>query len=77
MDKAMTIAVIGAGNGGLDLDRVTTDLATAIEGTDIAVICTGGHRQATVAEALAPLALMGLAGKDAAGIRHIADQGFG
>jgi opine dehydrogenase len=97
MDKAKTIAVIGAGNGGFNLvahlgaaghtmwlhdiddakltalraaggidtsglgtgfaklDRITTDLAAAIDGADVVIVCTGGHRQAAAAKALAPL----------------------
>ena len=97
MDKAKTIAVIGAGNGGFNLvahlgaaghtirlhdiddakltalraaggidtsgmgtgfaklEHVTTDLATVIKGANVIVVCTGGHRQAAAAKAMAPL----------------------
>ncbi|HEY3916723.1 MAG TPA: NAD(P)-binding domain-containing protein [Stellaceae bacterium] len=97
MDRAKTIAVIGAGNGGFNLaahlgaaghrmrlhdiddakltvlraaggidtsgmgtgfaklDRVTTDLAEAVDGAEIIVVCTGGHRQTAVAKSSATL----------------------
>jgi opine dehydrogenase len=51
--------------GGIDVDgpngdfaaveRVTTDLAAAIDGADIVVVVTGGNAQETVAASLAPL----------------------
>jgi opine dehydrogenase len=37
------------------IERVTTDLAAAIDGADIVVITTGGNYQESVAAALAPL----------------------
>jgi opine dehydrogenase len=37
------------------IERVTTDLAAAVEGTDIIVIVTGGNAQETVARSLVPL----------------------
>ncbi|MBI3517542.1 MAG: NAD/NADP octopine/nopaline dehydrogenase family protein [Proteobacteria bacterium] len=48
--------------GGLDVEgrgfaavaRVTTDLAAAVDGADIIVVCTGGNAQEAVARALAP-----------------------
>ncbi len=45
----------GMGTGLAKLDRVTTDLAAAVEGAEVVVVCTGGHRQAAAAKALAPL----------------------
>jgi len=49
--------------GGLDVDpggfipieRVTTDLAAAIDGADVIAVCTGGTYQESVASGLAPL----------------------
>jgi opine dehydrogenase len=52
--------------GGLDVEaggkttfsaveRVTTDLAAAVEGADVIAVCTGGTFQASVARGLAPL----------------------
>ena len=49
------IDVDGQGGGFAAIERVTTDLATAVEGADIIVIVTGGNAQETVAGALAPL----------------------
>jgi opine dehydrogenase len=37
------------------IERVTTDLAAAVDGADIIVIVTGGNAQETVARSLAPL----------------------
>jgi opine dehydrogenase len=37
------------------IDRVTTDLAAAVEGADIIIVATGGNYQETVARTLAPL----------------------
>jgi opine dehydrogenase len=45
----------GMGTGFARLALATTDLAAAIKGADVLVICTGGHRQASAAKALAPL----------------------
>ena len=49
------IDVDGQGGGFAAIERVTTDLATAVEGADIIIIVTGGNAQETVAGALAPL----------------------
>ena len=45
----------GMGTGFAKLDQVTTDLAAAIDGAKVIIVCTGGHRQAGAAIALAPL----------------------
>jgi len=45
----------GMGTGFAKLEHVTTDLAIAIRGAEVIVVCTGGHRQAGAARALAPL----------------------
>jgi len=45
----------GMGKGFAALERVTTDLAAAVKGADVIVVCTGGHRQAAVARSLAPV----------------------
>jgi opine dehydrogenase len=37
------------------VERVTTDLATAVDGADIIIVATGGNYQETVARSLAPL----------------------
>ena len=37
------------------IERVTTDLATAVDGADIIIVATGGNYQETVARSLAPL----------------------
>src|SRR5437762_11955354 len=37
------------------IERVTTDLAAAIDGADVIVVVTGGNAQETAAAALAPL----------------------
>jgi opine dehydrogenase len=50
-------------HGGLDVDpggfiaieRVTTDLAAAVDGAEVIAVCTGGTYQESVATALAPL----------------------
>jgi opine dehydrogenase len=49
------IDVDGQGGGFAAIERVTTDIATAVEGADIIVTVTGGNAQETVAGALAPL----------------------
>jgi opine dehydrogenase len=49
----------GMGTGFAKLERATTDLAAAIDGTEVIVVCTGGHRQAAAATALAPLLVDG------------------
>jgi opine dehydrogenase len=43
------------GTGFAKLEHVTTDLATVIEGAEVIVVCTGGHRQAAAARAMTPL----------------------
>ena len=45
----------GLGDGFSKLDLATTDLAKAVDGAEIIVVVTGGHRQAPVAKNLAPL----------------------
>ena len=45
----------GMGTGFARLEHATTDLATAIKDADVVVVCTGGHRQAAAAKAMAPL----------------------
>ncbi|HEU0218340.1 MAG TPA: NAD/NADP octopine/nopaline dehydrogenase family protein [Stellaceae bacterium] len=37
------------------IERVTTDLAAAVDGADVIAVCTGGTYQASVAHGLAPL----------------------
>jgi opine dehydrogenase len=37
------------------IERVTTDLAAAVDGADVIAVCTGGTFQASVARGLAPL----------------------
>src|ERR1700747_3189349 len=53
--EAGGIDTSGMGTGFAKLARVTTDLAAAIDSADVVVVCTGGHRQAAAARALAPL----------------------
>src|SRR5436190_5239146 len=53
------IDVDGQGGGFAAIERVTTDLAAAVEGSDIIVIVTGGNAQETVVGGLAPLLLDG------------------
>ena len=45
----------GMGTGFAKLALATTDLAAAVKGADVIVVCTGGHRQASAAKALAPV----------------------
>lgn len=45
----------GLGNGFSKLDLATTDLAAALDGADVIIVVTGGHRQASVARNIAPL----------------------
>ena len=45
----------GVGTGFAKLEHVTTDLATVIQGAEVIVVCTGGHRQAAAARAMTPL----------------------
>src|SRR5437764_6494599 len=49
------IDVEGQGGGFATIERVTTDLATAVDGVDIIIIVTGGNAQETVAASLSPL----------------------
>ena len=42
----------GMGTGFAKLALATTDLAAAVKGADVIVVCTGGHRQAAAAKAL-------------------------
>jgi opine dehydrogenase len=45
----------GLGSGFSKLEFATTDPAAAVNGADIIIVVTGGHRQASVAKSLAPL----------------------
>jgi opine dehydrogenase len=45
----------GLGSSFSKLELATTDLAAAVNGADIILVATGGHRQTAVAKALAPL----------------------
>jgi opine dehydrogenase len=45
----------GMGTGFAKLELATTDLAAAIKDADVVIVCTGGHRQASAAQSLAPL----------------------
>src|SRR2546423_9855094 len=45
----------GPNTGFAATERVTTDLAAAIDGADVIVVVTGGNAQETVAASLAPL----------------------
>lgn len=49
------IDVEGLVQGFSTLERVTTDLAQAVDGTDVIIVCTGSHYHAGVARALAKL----------------------
>src|SRR5205823_14313254 len=49
------IDVDGPNGGFAAIERVTTDLAAAVEDADIIVIVTGGNAQETVATSLSPL----------------------
>src|SRR5947207_15727804 len=49
------IDIDGQNAGFAAIERVTTDLAAAVEGSDIIVIVTGGNAQETVAGGLAPM----------------------
>src|SRR5436305_10326970 len=49
------IDIDGPNGGFAAIERVTTDLAAAIEGADIIVIVTGGNAQETVTASLAQL----------------------
>src|SRR5207248_8853705 len=48
------IDVDGANGGFAAIERVTTDLAAAVDGADVIVVVTGGNAQETVAASLAP-----------------------
>lgn len=45
----------GLGNGFARLDRIGTGLADIVDGSDIVIVVTGGHRQEAAAKALASL----------------------
>lgn len=45
----------GLGNGFSPLDRIGTDLKDIVDGADIVIVITGGHRQEAAARELAPL----------------------
>jgi opine dehydrogenase len=45
----------GLGKGFSPTDYIGTDLAKAVNGADIVIVNVGGHRQSSVAKALAPL----------------------
>ncbi|MBV9586562.1 MAG: NAD/NADP octopine/nopaline dehydrogenase family protein [Alphaproteobacteria bacterium] len=49
------IDVDGTNGGFAAIERVTTDLAGAVDGADVIIIVTGGNAQETVATSLAPL----------------------
>ena len=49
------LEIEGIGSGVAMVDRVGTDLANIVDGADVILVCTGGHRQKSVATALAPL----------------------
>src|ERR1043165_5593136 len=45
----------GIGEGFAPLEKASTDLPSIVEGAGIIIVVVGGHRQSTVATALAPL----------------------
>jgi opine dehydrogenase len=49
------IDVDGTNGGFVAIERVTTELAAAVDGAEIIIIVTGGNAQDTVATSLAPL----------------------
>src|SRR5512138_1267162 len=49
------IDVDGPNGGFAAIERVTTDLAAATDGSDIIIVVTGGNAQETAAVSLAPL----------------------
>ena len=49
------VDVEGEGGGFAAVERVTTQLGSAIDGADVIIIVTGGSAQAVVARSLAPL----------------------
>src|SRR6185437_11491702 len=49
------IDVEGDKPGFSAIEKVTTDLAPAVDGADIIIVCTGGTHQEPLARALAPL----------------------
>jgi opine dehydrogenase len=55
LHEAGGIDTSGMGTGFAKLEHVTTDLAAVIKGAEAIVVCTGGHRQAAAAKAMAPL----------------------
>src|SRR6185369_1090461 len=49
------VDVEGEESGFAAVERATTDLSTAIEGSDVIIVVTGGSAQAAVARSMAPL----------------------
>jgi opine dehydrogenase len=49
------VDVEGERGGFVTVDRVTTDLPSAVDGADVIIVVTGGNAQAVVARSLAPL----------------------
>jgi opine dehydrogenase len=49
------VDVEGERGGFAAVDRVTTDLPSAVDGADVIIVVTGGNTQAAVARSLAPL----------------------
>jgi opine dehydrogenase len=49
------VDVEGESGGFAAVDRVTTDLFSAVDGADVIIVVTGGNAQAVVARSLAPL----------------------
>lgn len=45
----------GMGSGFSKLDKIGTDLGEIVDGADVIIVITGGHRQSAVARALSPL----------------------
>jgi len=43
------------GDGFAAIERVTSDLGSAVDGADVIIVVTGGNTQAAVARSLAPL----------------------
>ena len=53
--RAGGVETEGLGSGFAPIERIGTDLASIVEGADVIIVVTGGHRQPSVAKALAPL----------------------
>ena len=49
------VDVEGENRGFAAVERATTDLPSAVDGTDVIIVVTGGNAQAVVARSLAPL----------------------